>query len=55
MVETIVEGKTIRLNDSERTQVEVWDRVMGYFRPVDGWNVGKKEEHKERIRFTIPR
>lgn len=31
---------------------QVWTRVMGYFRPVDGFNIGKKGEHRERAHFT---
>ncbi len=34
----------------EKTQV--WTRVMGYFRPVDSFNIGKKGEHRERKHFT---
>ena len=34
---------------SKRTQV--WTRVMGYHRPVDSFNLGKKGEHKERKHF----
>ena len=30
----------------------VWTRVMGYFRPVDSFNIGKKGEHHERLHFT---
>lgn len=30
---------------------EVWTRVMGYFRPVSSFNVGKKGEHAERTPF----
>lgn len=33
----------------EKTQV--WTRVMGYHRPVESFNVGKKGEHMERIMF----
>lgn len=29
----------------------VWTRVMGYHRPVDSFNVGKKGEHRERKHF----
>jgi len=29
----------------------VWTRVMGYFRPVSSFNVGKKGEHQERKHF----
>jgi ribonucleoside-triphosphate reductase len=33
-------------------KTQVWTRVMGYFRPVDSFNIGKKGEHKERKFFT---
>jgi ribonucleoside-triphosphate reductase len=29
----------------------IWTRVMGYFRPVSSFNLGKKGEHKERKHF----
>jgi ribonucleoside-triphosphate reductase len=31
---------------------KVWTRVMGYFRPVDSFNIGKKGEHHQRKHFT---
>ncbi len=31
---------------------EVWTRVMGYFRPVQSFNIGKKGEFHERVNFT---
>jgi hypothetical protein len=36
----------------ERTRCEVWTRVMGYHRPVENFNVGKKAEHYGRKHFT---
>lgn len=30
---------------------EVYSRVVGYFRPVQNWNEGKKQEYKERLEF----
>ena len=36
-------GKTV--------ECEVWTRVMGYFRPVQSFNVGKKGEQAERVSF----
>ncbi len=30
---------------------EVWTRVMGYFRPVSSFNIGKKGEAEERLYF----
>lgn len=32
-------------------KTQVWTRVMGYFRPVDSFNVGKKGEHNDRVFF----
>ena len=42
----------IELSDDERQPVECWTRVMGYFRPISGYNIGKKAEFKERKWFT---
>ena len=33
---------------------EVWTRVMGYFRPVSSFNIGKLGEHAERAPFVEP-
>jgi len=30
---------------------EVYSRVVGYYRPVNQWNVGKQEEWKVRAKF----
>ena len=38
--------------DAEPTECEVWTRVMGYFRPVRSFNIGKKGEYAERQMFT---
>ena len=46
-----IDGKSIILQDSERTVCECWDRVMGYFRPVSDWNEGKRQEHLDRVRY----
>jgi ribonucleoside-triphosphate reductase len=32
-------------------ETEVYSRIVGYFRPVRNWNLGKKEEFKERVEF----
>lgn len=43
---------TLKIPDEDRTPVECWTRVMGYFRPVSGYNRGKRSEFKERKWFT---
>lgn len=34
-------------------ETEVYSRVVGYYRPVSGWNLGKKQEFKDRIPVRI--
>jgi len=38
--------------ESKRQKCEVWTRVMGYHRPVQSFNIGKKSEHAERKHFN---
>ncbi len=45
----------IELKNSERQRCEVWTRVMGYHRPVSGFNTGKKGEHYTRQHFVEPK
>ncbi len=45
-------------NDSLRTvqviETEVYSRVVGYYRPVQNWNSGKKLEFSQRKLHTLP-
>ena len=36
----------------ERQSCEIYTRVMGYYRPVSHFNIGKKTEHYSRKHFT---
>lgn len=45
----------ITLKTSERQPCEVWTRVMGYHRPVQSFNIGKKGEFEERKCFEESR
>ncbi len=33
-------------------KTEVYSRVVGYYRPVQNWNEGKKQEFEERKTFS---
>ena len=37
----------------KRQKCERFSRVVGYFRPIDLWNVGKQEEFKDRKVFKV--
>lgn len=43
-----------KLEKAEKCQgkTEVYSRVCGFFRPVTQWNVGKREEFRERAAYT---
>ncbi len=46
------EGRSSKIIPFEdRVECEIWTRVMGYFRPVSQFNIGKKGEYKERVFF----
>lgn len=45
------EEREVKLDDAERQPCENWTRVMGYFRPVSEFNIGKKSEYAERKCF----
>jgi hypothetical protein len=34
-------------------QCEVYSRIVGYLRPVNQWNDGKKKEYEERKEYNI--
>ena len=36
---------------SKRTKTLTYTRVMGYHRPTESFNIGKKGEHAERVQF----
>lgn len=43
--------EALLLNTEKRTKCLVYTRVMGYHRPVESFNIGKKGEHKQRTHF----
>lgn len=47
----MTDNELLEKEKSSRTICEVWTRVMGYFRPVSGYNKGKMSEFKERKWF----
>lgn len=42
-----------KLCDKCQSECEVYSRVVGYLRPVQQWNKGKKEEFKERVTYKL--
>ncbi|MDP2385766.1 MAG: anaerobic ribonucleoside-triphosphate reductase [Bacteroidota bacterium] len=48
-------SQLLQNHNLQRTKCLVYTRVMGYHRPVESFNIGKKGEHKQRIQFEEQR
>ena len=42
-----------KLKGVARTACKIYSRVVGYFSPIDSWNVAKKKEFKIRKTFKV--
>lgn len=51
----IGDERLIEIMDDGRCQArtEVYSRVCGFFRPVQQWNKGKREEYRQRKAFAV--
>jgi ribonucleoside-triphosphate reductase len=32
---------------------EIFSRVVGYYRPIENWNTGKREEFWDRVEYDV--
>ena len=48
---TMNDDEILQNLQEKRTRCIVYTRVMGYHRPVESFNLGKKGEHAERVKF----
>lgn len=49
-----IEAARIDLEGVKGSPTEVYTRIVGYFRNINNWNAGKKDEYKQRKEFAIP-
>jgi len=48
---TIERMLILQQHQQQRSKCLVYTRVMGYHRPVESFNIGKKGEHRQRTHF----
>ena len=53
VVETKISDLKKELSDVHGSKCEVYSRVVGYLRPVQNWNKGKKEEFAMRKNMNM--
>ncbi|MDD3803526.1 MAG: anaerobic ribonucleoside-triphosphate reductase [bacterium] len=51
--QTQTEAQKMHVVKVKQVPTEIYSRVVGYFRPVNNWNEGKKEEFKDRKEFKV--
>lgn len=55
-VDEVSDNFVVTFKDGTKHQiVECWSRVMGYYRPMSEYNVGKRQEHADRKLFEEPK
>jgi hypothetical protein len=47
-----IEGLKERLGQLEGRPTEVYTRIVGYYRSLRNWNLGKREEYNHRVLFS---
>ena len=52
-VETKISDLKKEMNEVQGSKCEVYSRVVGYLRPVQNWNKGKKEEFAMRKNMHV--
>lgn len=49
----MINEEEVRDLEAKRTPCEVYSRVVGYIRPVNQWNDGKRAEYGDRTTFDL--
>jgi anaerobic ribonucleoside-triphosphate reductase len=53
-IETKIANLKEEYQNVKGTKCECYQRVVGYYRNVNNWNIGKVEEYKDRKEFAFP-
>jgi ribonucleoside-triphosphate reductase len=48
-----IEELKFEYDNSKGTPTETYTRIVGYFRAVENWNSGKREEYFDRKTFKV--
>lgn len=48
-----IKKKMDELENVKGTECEIYTRIVGYYRPVDKWNTGKRDEYNQRVEFEV--
>ena len=47
------EAAQVQPKTKMRIRCEVYSRIVGYIRPTDKWNDGKRQEFADRVAFDV--
>lgn len=43
----------LKMENAGNNTAEIYQKITGYARPVSQWNLGKKEEYKDRREYNM--
>ncbi len=52
MTTMMPDGRLTTLSDDERQPCEIFERVVGYFRPISSFNIGVRQMYEDRVRYS---
>ena len=44
--------KREQLQNAKGTETEIYTRIVGYYRSLKNWNIGKRDEYLRRVPFA---
>lgn len=50
-----IEEIELKMNDRELCMgtASTYSRITGYWRPIENWNAGKRQEYIERLEYSL--
>lgn len=52
-IDSKIDEVKLKMENAGKDTAEIYQKITGYARPVSNWNVGKKEEYKDRREYNI--
>lgn len=50
-----MKSEQIKTEKQMRVPCEIYSRIVGYLRPIQNWNDGKRKEFVDRRMFRLPK
>lgn len=52
-IDNKIDELKLKMESAGANTAEIYQKITGYARPVSQWNLGKKEEYKDRREYNM--